>query len=185
MNKQAKHLTTAALLVAVTSPLLLYLTSTDILPSQSAYAGKENAIWYTFIHMGMTMAFFTLGASSKKNTFYVLTAFSSIATVVFDLYDYHWNHNISTFFIFVFASLSLVFYLNKRYQGITIPLTIIAGLVFGAEFLNESYTPFSIFGIEYLIESSYAGMIVVDMYQRGGKSPKSNNSNVKTLEPSL
>lgn len=151
--------------ITLLSTILLRTTSTEYLPSQSAYANQPtDVIWYILIHVGMIMSFFILNAAFKRRIVYGLVAFSSILTLMLDMYGFLTLHNTATALLFGLASFSLIFYselvLKKAYMYVCFAL----GIIFGVEVAFSGLMPIDIYDIETVIEWSFASMLLIDLY---------------------
>jgi hypothetical protein len=62
------------------------------------------------MHVGIMMCFWILNSSFKERPIYGLIAFSSLATLGFDLGGFQMLHNVSTAVLFILASISIILF---------------------------------------------------------------------------
>ena len=119
MKLSAKILGTMFLKLSVISAFLLWVTRVVDLESQSKYFDQPNLIWYIFLHVGIMLCFWILNSSFKDRSIYGLIAFSSLATLGFDLGDFQILHNITTAILFILACISILLFEPIKKLAIT------------------------------------------------------------------
>ena len=148
-----------SILLTMLSSIMLWATKIAPLRSQSAFADQENVIWYIFIHLGMILSFFILNATQGyQRLMYGTVAFASGFTLMFDMYGYKFNHDISTAAIFLLASYCIVAYEDKRRVLYGVICGILAVVFL---FTFTGVLPLSVYWVETVIELVFGGIILL------------------------
>lgn len=164
MKLLTKMAVTLFMAITLLSTIMLRSTSDLYLESQSAYANQPNVIWYILIHFGMMMSFFTLGAATKNKIAYTLAAFSSLLTLMLDMYGFLSLHNTATALLFGLSSYCLSFYSSSALRKAYLYVCLALGAVFAVEVVFRDFMPIDIYEIETVIEWCFAAMLLIDIY---------------------
>ena len=148
MNLVQKISITFFTALSLASAALLWLTRVVDLKSQSMYCDQPNLLWYVLMHVGITMTFFILNASFKRKL-YGLVSFTSIATLMFDVFAFTALHNISTAILFLTACAAIIIYGGYKLRDIIFCSLGAAYFVFG---LFGMLGPSGIFFGEFVAE---------------------------------
>ena len=161
MRLTNKLIITFTMLLTLLGSVMLIATGDEILQSQSAYAKSDNVVWYILIHIGMIMTFFFLNASFKKKWVYGIVAFASLATLALDMYDFKWHHNTATVAIFISASYCIIEYSSLLSKWLYSSICLLLGIGFIIALTTDWW---SVYEIETVIEWSFTGLILSDLY---------------------
>jgi len=103
-----KLLKTILLSVTFLSSILLWITRDEYLPSLSAFALSDNAVWYRIMHLSASWFFLINAIEFKKYATEYILALGMGLILAFDMYHHTTIHNVVTVFTLVLASFTLL-----------------------------------------------------------------------------
>jgi hypothetical protein len=134
-----KRLKTILLSVSIVSACVLWFTRSESLPSLSAFALSDNALYYRLMHLSASW-FFLINAFSKRYVTEFLLALGMGLILSFDMYNYKVLHFIFTGATLALACFTLVYkkkgFEFKQYMFISVGASIIFVLGFFTEALH-------------------------------------------------
>ncbi len=166
--KWLKVLCTSAIVACMGYVSLLWATKLEWLPSQSAFALSENAIWYYFMHFSIMFAFFMMWmifsklkkqghVENNKPWLYLLPVITGAGVVIFDMYNWPKLHNIFTAALFITASLSLILNAKNRDDGMYIFACGVSALIFLLGVVSNVHLFFAEATVEFIL-----GTLILD-----------------------
>lgn len=131
-----RSLRTVLLISSLTCAILLWLTGREWMPSMSAYALSENALYYRLMHLSASWFFLLDGAAYKRNLSYI-TGFLMGMVLAFDMYNYPFLHDLFTCSVLICTALQLFHYSKRSKKTITAILCVgaVGSFIFGYFFL--------------------------------------------------
>jgi hypothetical protein len=136
-----KAVRTGILVLTVLFAAMLWITKSEWLPSQSAFALSENVIWYYLMHASIITTFALESFKSLeedrefKAWWSALVAFATLGIVIFDMYSYPVVHNVSTGVMAALAAGNLIYFASKKERPLAIMNCGVGALFFMLGFL--------------------------------------------------
>ena len=133
-----KTIITTLYVVSILSACLVWFTRTEWLPSLSAFALSDNAIFYRMMHI--TASWALLMDYVKYNRVYNgLIGVGMGLILMFDMYNFNFLHNLFTAIVLLYACYSVLKQTKGFEFSVSIFLTGIALLVFGLGYFIDSF----------------------------------------------
>ena len=133
-----KIVITCFFVISILSACLVWITKSEWLPSLSAFALSDNALYYRTMHISASFAFLLDFAHYKRLSNFLL-GIGMALILIFDMYHYPFIHNFITFSVLIFACASIMYKLKGFELHIATVLSVITLLVFALGYFVESF----------------------------------------------
>lgn len=134
-----KFLKTLLLLTTLISSILLWETKPQPLPSLSAFALEDNALYYRIMLLSASWFFLINALEFKKYVTEYILALGMGLILVFDMYHFPITHNIIVGVTFLLACITLIINTHKQLnEALAMVIVILAILTFIVGYFEES-----------------------------------------------
>ena len=132
----AKIISISLVFISILSACMLWFTRSEWLPSLSAFALSDNALYYRLMHLSASWFLIINYKSSWHN---LLLGFGMGLILIFDMYAFSMVHNIVTVATLSFACFSIIYNAKGFERNLSIFLSGSAILYFCIGFFNNTF----------------------------------------------